>query len=303
MDIISLYRNFNIEFRTEGHKHCREGWVNTPCPFCMGNFGYHLGFNISDEYYVCWRCGGHGVKQTLHLLLNLPYNKVMGILKQYGDTPSIVTKPQKIKIKKLQFPSNILTELPDSHRRYLKNREFDPDEIKHQWKIMATTHYSQINGLDFKHRIIIPIFWNGEIVSYLGRSIHPDNELRYLVCPEQYEAVNIKKTIYGNPAKYKDLGICVEGVTDVWRVGPTSFALYGIKYKPEQVRIIAKTFKRVVVLFDDDAQAQQQANKLVADLRFRGVDSYKHTIKGDPGALSKQDAFDLVRDLQTFKIK
>jgi hypothetical protein len=51
MDIIGLYRDFGIEHRTEGHKHCRPGWVNTECPFCTGNAGLHLGWHIEEEYY------------------------------------------------------------------------------------------------------------------------------------------------------------------------------------------------------------------------------------------------------------
>ena len=56
MDIERIYRDYNIPHATEGHKHCREGWVNTACPFCSGNEGLHLGYNNADDYYFCWRC-------------------------------------------------------------------------------------------------------------------------------------------------------------------------------------------------------------------------------------------------------
>ena len=42
MDIVQLYQDHNVDFMTEGHPHCRPGWVNTVCPFCTGNPGYHL---------------------------------------------------------------------------------------------------------------------------------------------------------------------------------------------------------------------------------------------------------------------
>lgn len=46
MDIVRLYHDYGVDHRTEGHKHCRPGWVNTECPFCEGNKGFHLGWNI-----------------------------------------------------------------------------------------------------------------------------------------------------------------------------------------------------------------------------------------------------------------
>ena len=65
MNIEQLYRDFGIPYATEGHKHTRDGWINIACPFCTGNAGLHLGFHLEDEYYVCWRCGGHSITDTL----------------------------------------------------------------------------------------------------------------------------------------------------------------------------------------------------------------------------------------------
>jgi hypothetical protein len=51
MDITRLLQDYNIDFVSENHKHSRPGWVNVRCPFCTGNEGYHLGFNLNEEYY------------------------------------------------------------------------------------------------------------------------------------------------------------------------------------------------------------------------------------------------------------
>jgi hypothetical protein len=76
-----------------------------------------------------------------------------------------------------------------------------------------------------------------------------------------------------------------------------SFAVSGIKYTSKQLRLIARLFKRVPVLFDDDPQAIVQANKLIADLKFRGVDAFRVDIKGDPGSLSNKEAAYLRKQL------
>ena len=57
MKLIQLYQDYNVPFQTEGHKHCRDGWVNTECPFCTGNPGLHLGATLDGKIFTCWRDG------------------------------------------------------------------------------------------------------------------------------------------------------------------------------------------------------------------------------------------------------
>ena len=103
--------------------------------------------------------------------------------------------------------------------------------------------------------------------------------------------------LYGKQEAWKNIGICVEGVTDVWRLGFSSFATFGISFTPSQVRNIVKHFKKVVILFDDDPQAQEQAKKLMGELRFRGVETWKENIVGDPAGLNQDDANSLVKEI------
>ena len=50
-------------------------------------------------------------------------------------------------------------------------------------------------------------------------------------------------------------------------------------------------------MFDNDPQAKLQATKIVAELRFRGVDAFRVDIKGDPGSMKQEDADYLVKQL------
>ena len=63
------------------------------------------------------------------------------------------------------------------------------------------------------------------------------------------------------------------------------------------MRLIAKTFKRIAVIFDDESQAIKQANKLVADLQFRNVDAFRIDIKGDPGSMKDDDVKHLLNQI------
>ncbi len=50
--------------------------------------------------------------------------------------------------------------------------------------------------------------------------------------------------------------------------------VYILDTTPAQLRVIAKTFNRVAVVFDDEPQATEQAYRLVEDLKFRNVDAF-----------------------------
>lgn len=302
MNIIQLYSDYGIDFRTEGHKHCREGWVNIACPFCMGNTGYHLGFHLENEYFVCWRCGSHPVKAVLSEILRVNFRELQKILVLYESPGKHIKRSEKPPVP-FRYPSDILEQLPKTHQKYLIGRKFDPDFIKQEYDIKATGMLSTLDGLDYKWRIIIPIDWNGKTVSFTARSISQKVEQRYMACPGNREIINLKTIVYGKPKYWNDLAVVVEGPTDQWRFGNNSVATFGIKYKPAQVRVLSKNFKRIIVLYDDDPQAIIQSKKLVADLNFCGSDAFSYFISGDPGSMKQDDANHLMKELQTYKIK
>lgn len=303
MDIIRLYIDHNVDYKTEGHKHTHAGWVHTPCPFCTGNPGYHLGYNIENEYYTCWRCGWHPVKKTLSALLKEPEYKVRDILKNYGgiSLSGYVKKP-KIRIHTFKYPSGI-TSLQSNHKSYLKKRGYNPEQIESDWMVQGTGPHAKLGNLNFKHRIFIPIYWEGQVVSYLARDITDKSERKYLVCPEDREILNIKKTLYTYPDKDKGLDWCiiVEGVTDVWKLGYYGVGVYGAKVTPIQIRLLSKAYKGGVILFDGDITGQHAARKLLSELKFRGGDWHNHKLEEgqDPGSLSIPDAQNLVKYLKS----
>ena len=297
MDIIQLYNDFGVDYKTEGHKHTHSGWAHTPCPFCSGNAGYHLGYNLEEDYYKCWRCGWHDPVSSLSAILNLNKNAVYPLIQQYGLLA--YAKPKaKIKVRKRSFrlPSNA-EELTDRHRKYLIKRNFDPDKLINEWKLLATGVFSVLDGISYKHRILIPFYWNGQLTSFDSRDITGKHKAKYMACPKARELVEHKRSLYGNQEKWKSTGICVEGPTDVWRLGGEAFATSGIEYTAAQLRIMGQAFEKIAVVFDDEPQAIVQANKLVADLKFRGVDAFRVDIKGDPGGLKQSEADYLVKQL------
>lgn len=296
MDIIQLYQDYSVDYVTEGHKHARPGWVNTECPWCTGNPGYHLGYNLDDDYYVCWRCGAQRTIPTLSLLLGMSEHNIRSLLKQYTNIPIIRIKPKAIVKNSYHLPSCV-GPLQSNHKRYLEKRKFDPERIAREWSLLGTGPVSKLGNTDYKHRIIIPFIWDGRNVSFDSRDITGKDPGRYKACPAEWELIPHKSILYGKQEAWKSTGILVEGPTDVWRMGTSSFAVSGIKYTNQQIREIFRVFKRVAVMFDDDPQAKLQAAKIVAELRFRGVDAFRVDIEGDPGSMKQEDADYLVKQL------
>lgn len=298
MNIIQLYKDFNVPFATEGHKHCREGWVNTTCPFCTGNPGMHLGYNMADNYYVCWRCGWKATNKAIALLIHVSEKEAKEIARKYGGKSHVKSAVTvRVGQKKFRLPPSTAP-MNDRHKRYLTKRKFDPEVIEKIWDVQGTGPISLMDGISFSHRLVIPIYWENRIVSFQTRDITAKHSLRYITCPEQREIVKHKHIFYqAIPTKDSDACICVEGVTDAWRFGYGAIATFGIKYTKYQVREISKRFKKVFVVFDDDPQAIKQSEKLTAELILRGVDAYSIKIQGDPGDMSQSDADTLKKEL------
>lgn len=302
MNIEQLYRDYGIPIASHSSKHYRTGWINTSCPFCSGNAGEHLGYNIDGNYYYCWRCGGKQKEKVISTLCNISYSDAKNILKNYGG---VFVKKEAPKIrfntKKFKLPSD-LTELKTPHKNYLKSRDFNYKELQKVWNLKGTGIYSKIDFTDYSKRIVIPYFWNDKIVSFDSRDITNTQNVKYKACSLEREIIPHKNILYGLQKEWdSEIGICVEGCTDVWRLGVKSFAVSGIEYTTAQVILMKKYFKKIAVIFDPDPQAILQAKKLVADLRFRGVEAYSITLKNDPGDLSSRNAKKLVNKILTNK--
>lgn len=300
MRILELYQDYHVSYVTEGDKHCRPGWVNVECPFCTGNPGVHLGYHLELNYFHCWRCGGKFPEQALVKLLHVNHNQVLLIIKEYGG---ISKKPKtdkeaKVGLKPFKYPSGEL-ELKPAHKKYLEGRGFDPDYLEHTWGLTGTGPLAFLDGTKYARRILAPIEWDENVVSFQTRNLKdgPDNKYKYLACPQARERIEHQTILYGHPLKWKSRGICIEGITDVWRLGELSFGTFGTSVKNEQIRWMSKLFQEIAIVFDPEPTAQEIAKQLVSELEFRGVKAWRVDIDTDPGAMSPDDARHLVKTI------
>lgn len=300
MSIQRILSKHNIPYVTEGNKHCTEGWVNIHCPFCTGSQDYHLGIHEDGKAANCWRCGSHSVVSVLQQLLKITKGEAIQKLKESGSASSFSRRAEeaKVSIFPLRFPKPY-SKLTPYYKKYLENRNFDPDYLEEEWGLLQTGPSSFLDNISYSHRILIPIRWNGEIVSFQGRDITGKSERKYLACSKRREKIHHKNILYGKQEQWKTASgiIVVEGVTDVWRLGPGSVATFGIKFKMEQVMALSKINDRFFIVFDSDQDAQNQAKILSTKLKALGKQVHIEKIADDPGSMKQDDANHLVKML------
>ena len=300
MDISRLLRDYGIAYVTEGHSHTTEGWVNVHCPFCPGSQDFHLGIHEEGTGCHCWRCGGHSTTAALSRVLRLPEREIRGILQKYRLGRRRTEDPKRIAIFPFKYPAPN-SPLSRHYKGYLAHRGFDPEKLETEWNLFQSGPVSRLDGISYNYRIIIPIIWGGEVVSFQARDITGDAPLKYLACPKRREKIHHKHIVYGNQEKARRSPaiIVVEGVTDVWRLGPSSVATFGISFRTEQVLTLAQMNNRFFILFDTDPQAQEQARKLAVKLKTLGKKTEVIRIMDgeDPGSMKQKDADKFVREL------
>ena len=296
MNITKLLEDYRIPYATD-HKNVRDGWIGIHCPFCAGEDNYHLGYSLDENYFSCWRCGGHPTEKVVMRLLKVGYNQAEEIVEQYGGNSRKKEEPRvKAGTSKFKFPSGPL-ELERPHKLYLERRGFDWEYLQQMWGIKGTGPISKLDGINYSNRILAPIIWKSRFVSFQARDITNRHMAKYMACPPEREMISHKHILYGNPHGWGDVGLCVEGITDVWRLGPEAFAVFGIKYTIQQVLAMKRLFKEVAILFDPEPFARKRARTLLYDLQAYGVKARVHYLDSDPGDLPPDDAGHLVRNI------
>jgi hypothetical protein len=274
----------NIPFLTEGHEHCRPGWVQIDCPWCAPhpNYGhFRMGYNLRHKYVNCWSCGHHSLHATLGALLDLQYDKVKLIIDDL-DGKYFDPEPEK-PAGKLRVPYGV-TSLTEVHRDYLiHQRHFQPEVID-LWNLQGICHHPRLGW-----RIFIPIYFRGRIVSWTTRKVsEASRKPRYLAAPAECESVPHKTLLYGEDFVRHGI-VIVEGPTDVWRIGPGAVATCGTGFSKAQILKMSRYPIRAVC-FDTAPDAQQQAAKLCDLLEPFPGRTYRVTLDAkDPGSAKAKE--------------
>lgn len=278
-----ILNQLNIPFVAEG-KYASPGWVQFNCPFCDGGSDPnrpYCGYNLASNYVNCWRCGGHPLGKTLMSLAGISWpeaKKLLGGLEVDREALSHLPKRGK-----LQLPAGLGPLLP-CHRKYLRGRGFDPDELVQLWGLQGIGLAPRLPW-----RIFIPIVYQGQTVSWTTRKTgEGGSSSRYWSARPDQEVFNHKELLYGSDYCRHSV-VIVEGPTDVWRIGPGAVAVLGTGIKQKQLLGISNILVRVIC-FDSDVAGQHRANLLCNALSAFPGDTYNVVLDSkDPGSATPKE--------------
>ena len=289
-DIIKVLYNLNVPYTTKG-KNLSLGRVGVCCPFC-GDTGYHGAFTEHGEIYTCWKCGCHKTIETLIELSGRDYYGVKILIEEYDDQLSLIRTLHKKKScgENLILPGSTLDK---PYRDYLIKRKFDPDILIKKYGITAGGPVGE-----WKFRIIIPIYYEGQLVSWQGRDITGQQELRYKTLSTEKSVVDPKSILYDIDNCKKDyIGVC-EGVFDKFRLGDDFVATLGTSMRESQYRLLS-IYKKIYIVFDPEETAQLRAKKVAERLSIFGikVEIVNTELDHDPGDMTEEEAKNLRKEL------
>lgn len=300
IDFAALAEATGIQLSPERHKHNRDGWLQTRCPFCSGNPGYHLGYNLAAHYFNCWRCGWHSVWEAVSTLCDTSNTQTRALLQRFAIAPRHVTRAMREvrRVARCDMPVGTRP-MSEAHVDYLRGRGFNANYLAQSYGMRGTGPIGF-----FKLRIVYPVRWGGVMVSFRTRDITDKHPRKYLACPQAAEVIDHKTTIYGLDDVTGDTIVVVEGETSVWRLGVGAGATYGTNTTDAQVRAL-KRFRRRIIMFDNDEQDAGivAAEKLAAKLSsFPGHTEIIEDIGAkDPACLPQRDADALMDELMREK--
>jgi len=304
IDFPTLCSRHGIRVAQPGDRHYRGGeWTSLRCPFCTGSEGNHLGFNSTSNTFTCFRCGRHGKFETIALLLGVSTKDVSKIVKEFAINVWDLKEQESEKLREQadeveeekDFVLPGVPKLLDAHREYLIDRKFKPVSLYRKWQLRSCGKAGR-----YAYRIIIPITYKGQPVSFTSRDITKKAQDRYLACPPKEALRHHKHCVYGLDNVPRKTCVVVEGTFGVWRIGEGGVCTLGTGWTQEQGILIAKKCTKSYIFFDpDEKEALMRAEALSNILSsYKGHKSYVIEARGAKG----RDTAELTRrELKTVR--
>lgn len=259
-NFIDYFNTYNIPFVTERGNLSRGWMAATDCPWCGSYEKYHLGIPPDGSYTYCWACGHHSLKSTIHTLT--PHADVEAVIEEFGDSFMFVER-----LKKTPHAEKLEWDFPECNkaaRAYLKGRGFDPDDV-------ITRYGLRFGGIfgEWAFRIIAPIYQDGRLVSWQGRHISNDGVGKYKFLSVERSVVDPKDCLWNIDTCRKSHVLVTEGIYDGMKLGADTCAVMGITTTEAQARRLAG-YKRVILLYDPEDEAQRRAESFAAKISSMG---------------------------------
>lgn len=275
----------------EGGENVTRGWVNINCPFSdCDDDKNHMGVNLESKFFSCWICGRKGGVDFLVQVIEGGISEAHANTIMDGFPEMFLPEEEKPEIQRpmdLVLPKEATKEFPEPHRQYLKERGFDPDYLIEKYGLLACYTTGP-----YKYRILCPTFFKGKVVNFVGMAIFkPPHVPPYKNSENDKSVLPVKETMY-NLDNVESTAVIVEGITDVWKIGDGACATFGLRYTPEQIRMIKrKKVERAFVMFDGEERAIKVAKQLASNISafVPYVEVVELPDEVDPADLTKEE--------------
>ena len=292
VDVVKFLTDQKIDFRTSGANIGRNFIGIRVCPAC-GDRKFHLGVSKKTANFHCFKCSSkfwlfdyvveqYKCTRQEAKRICFPYLD----FNKSGVDEQVLERPSRIKL-----PLGATQNFPKAHLKYLEKRGFSFETIQ-RFSLSACHMLST-----YKYRIIIPVLYDGKMVSFTGRAI-AGQDPRYLHSPNEDSVIPVKQCLYNIDLATKHTIIC-EGAIDCWRLGTGSVATFGTKFTNRQLNVLRKNgCEKVTIIFDPDKGGRKATKELVTALDMIGIDAESYTLRDkDPGDLTEDEALDLRHEI------
>ncbi len=286
--------NRKINYKTSG-KNTSPNWVEIKCVFPACNDpSTHLGINLTSGIYNCWACGSKGhiekiIKEIDGCSANDAYKIANDLLLNSQKRIEIISQ-----VDLVELPKEATKEFPKLHLDYLKKRRYNPNYVIKKYNLYACHQVGE-----FSYRIIIPIYMNNKLISFVAKDVTDKQKVPYKNLLEEKSIFSVKESLYEIDA-IKNKVVIVEGPLDQWRIGNGSVCTFGTQFTHSQIHILAeKRLEEVIILYDFEDKAIKQAKKLanILSLFINKVEVWELN-QGDPDTMDQKDLMEVKKWLK-----
>jgi len=261
IDWRGLLDEIGVEWTDRG-KNTSSGNINVKCCWCLDDPSKHLAIALMKEAYFCYRSPGqHSGKKATNLLFKLKgirEPEALRLLRKYhraGGAPMPARLPTDMQQQKTAWSRFANAGNNKEALEYLSGRGFpSPRTLCEQFDLRYAP-----NGM-WARRLLIPLHFNGEAVSWTARDMTSRYEQKYLMNDtSSFAALCTPDIIKPTPA----IAVIVEGPMDALRIAQAtrdariiSIALCGKSLGSEkllQIRKACETCNDILVALDADA--------------------------------------------------
>lgn len=326
IDVRKLLDDHGVHY-VESGSNVAKGNINIKCPWCgVEDKSEHLGINLRTSAWGCWRSASHRGRKLSRLLVKLlgvspqEARRLAGegrhIAVQRGDYDRALLDLSSSPVDSTDAPHSRhavldpymhrLTGRTRSQRRAVKylvrDRGFPREDIRRLCK-RYDLHFA-IRG-DYANRIVIPVYEDGKLMTYLGRSIYNSAGLRYRALEKEKSVKQVKDCLYNfdNANRRGAILYLVEGAIDVWKVdfynysaGVRAIGLFNMNLEPAQLEQLIRLrdlYQSFVILLDSGQVAESFVLESQLSALLPGLTVQHLHIAGDPGELTPRQAMTL----------